>query len=245
MTLQLSVLRGVSALSSELHPPIFLAPLLASISQPLHQRSSFSTTAALSVRARKKRDGNVHRGESALRRTGLRYGNSMSKQPLPRPVLDPEKRTKIQVDPNHGLWGFFNSERKALSTLEQEKAKGRPWTVEELRHKSWEDLHSLWYICCKERNRIATESQERIRIRKTAGIREAKERDMTIRQTQAKIKHTLTERWYAWDEAWKLAENDPEVNLNSDLTTPAYRPRSFEDEEDDAQPRAAAATGAA
>ena len=124
MTLQLSILRGVSALSSELHPPIFLAPLLASISQPLHQRSSFSTTAALSVRAKKKRDGNNHRGESALRRTGLKYGNSMSKQPLPRPVLDPEKRTKIQVDPNHGLWGFFNSERKALSTIDQEKAKG-------------------------------------------------------------------------------------------------------------------------
>ena len=83
-----------------------------------------------------------------------------------------------------------------------------------------------------------------------------------IRQTQAKIKHTLTERWYAWDEAWKVAENDPEVNLNSDLTTPAYRPRSFEvrnrctipiflhadrgqDEEDNAQPQAAAAAGAA
>ena len=124
MTLQLSILRGASAPSSELRPPIFLAPLLASISQPLHQRFSFSTTAALSVRAKKKRDGNNHRGESALRRTGLKYGNSMSKQPLPRPVLDPEKRTKIQVDPNHGLWGFFNSERKALSTLEQEKAKG-------------------------------------------------------------------------------------------------------------------------
>lgn len=124
MTFQLSILRGISAISSELHPPVFLAPLLASISQPLHQRSSFSTTAALSVRATKKRDGNKHRGESALRRTGLRYKNAMSKQPLPRPVLDPDRRTKIQVDPNHGLWGFFNSERKALSTLEQEKAMG-------------------------------------------------------------------------------------------------------------------------
>ena len=124
MTFQLSISRGVSALPSEFHPPIFLVPLLASIPQPLHQRSSFSTTAALSVRAKKKRDGNTHRGESALRRTGLRFGNAMSKQPLPRPVLDPEKRTKLQVDPNHGLWGFFNSDRKALSTSEQEKAKG-------------------------------------------------------------------------------------------------------------------------
>lgn len=41
---------------------------------------------------------------------------------------------------------------------------GRPWTVEELRHKSWEDLHSLWYKCCIERNRIATEIKERKRL---------------------------------------------------------------------------------
>lgn len=49
-----------------------------------------------------------------------------------------------------------------------------------------------------------------------------------IRQTQAKIKHTLTERWYAWEDAWKVAEKDPEVNLKADLENPAYQPRSLE-----------------
>lgn len=74
----------------------------------------------------------------------------------------------------------------------------------------------------------------------------AGKRDRTIRQTQAKIKHTLTERWYAWQEAWKVAENDPEVNLKGDLEAPAYQPRSLEDEEEvDEQPRAAAAAGVA
>lgn len=70
---------------------------------------------------------------------------------------------------------------------------------------------------------------------------QAKKRDLTIRQTQSKIKYALTERWYAWEEAWNVAENDPEVNLKADLDTPAYQPRPLEDEEEvDEQPRAAA-----
>lgn len=48
----------------------------------------------------------------------------MSFQPLPKPVLDPKRRSKIQVDPNHGLWGFFNRERKALSTPDEDNAHG-------------------------------------------------------------------------------------------------------------------------
>ena len=120
---QLSALGRVSRSLQELHPPIFLAPLLASNPQPLHlhQRSSFSTTAVLSVRANKKRDGNPHRGESALRRTGLRYGMGMSKQPLPQPV---PKQTKIKGNPDHGLWGFFNKKRTALSTLSEDNERG-------------------------------------------------------------------------------------------------------------------------
>lgn len=118
---KMSVLRKVSGFSSESYPPVFLAPWLASTRLPLFQQSSFSTTAF--VRAR-KRDGNTHRGESALRRTGIRYPNGMSKQPLPKPVLDPGKRTKIQVDPNHGLWGFFNKNKKSLSTAKEDGERG-------------------------------------------------------------------------------------------------------------------------
>ena len=49
-----------------------------------------------------------------------------------------------------------------------------------------------------------------------------------VRATQAKIKHTLTERWYAWEDAWKVAEKDPEVDLKGDLDAPAYQPRALE-----------------
>ena len=111
----------VSGFVPDWHPPIFLAPLLSAIPQTLHQRSSFSTTAILSVRAKKKRDGNPHRGESALRRTGLRYGMGMSKQPLPQPV---QKKIKVKGNPDHGLWGFFNKKRTALSTWSEDNDRG-------------------------------------------------------------------------------------------------------------------------
>lgn len=42
------------------------------------------------------------------------------------------------------------------------------------------------------------------------------------------IKHALTERFYAWEDAVKLAENDPEVNLSGN--GPAFTPSNFLEE---------------
>ncbi len=102
--------------------PLFLSLMLASPDQSVIQQSHFSTSSP--SRERRKRDGNPNRGISALRRTGLRYPVGMSKEPLPQPVLDPNKRSKIKVDENHGLWGFFNKNRTALSTPEEDNSHG-------------------------------------------------------------------------------------------------------------------------
>ncbi|MCJ1341351.1 54S ribosomal protein L4 mitochondrial [Bachmanniomyces sp. S44760] len=221
-----------------LMPPIFLTPFLQQLAiKP--SRLDFSTTAQKSLRTR---DRNKNRGVSALRRTGLKKPLSMSKEPLPQPVLDPAKRSKIQVDPNHGLWGFFK-DKKALSTPEEDYAHGRPWSVEELRQKSWEDLHSLWWVCVKERNRLATDKYERERLKAGHGDYEAGERDKAVRRTQRAIKHALTERWYAWEDARKVAQNDPDVNLAARNGEPTYTPGAFEDDpvEEEEQPRSATA----
>ncbi len=57
-----------------------------------------------------------------------------------------------------------------------------------------------------------------------AGGSEAHYRDMIIRSTQQSIKHVLTERWYAWEDAWKVAEKDSEVDLTAEPGNSAYKP---------------------
>ncbi|KAI9774671.1 MAG: 54S ribosomal protein L4 mitochondrial [Geoglossum simile] len=206
-------------------PPSFLVPsLLSPVTGSTVRVSHFSTSRPQSF----PRDRNSSRGVSAIRRTGPREPLSVSYLPLPRPVLDPSKRSKVQVDENHGLWQFFNKERTAISKPEDDYAHGRPWSVEELRNKSWEDLHSLWWACVKERNRIATQSFERGRLKAGYGDYEAQRRDTTIRRTQRSIKHVLTERWYSWEDARKIARTDSEVDLSGD--GPAYTPLDLEDD---------------
>lgn len=45
------------------------------------------------------------------------------------------------------------------------------------------------------------------------------------------IKHVLTERQYAWEDAVKLAETDPEVNLSGE--GPAFTPSQYLEEVDE------------
>ncbi|KAH0555996.1 54S ribosomal protein L4 mitochondrial [Trichoglossum hirsutum] len=204
-------------------PPSFLIPSLLSpaVSTPI-RTSKFSTSRP----QRFPRDRNPSRGVSAVRRTGPREPLSVSKLPLPQPVLDPSKRSQVLVDENHGLWQFFNKERTALSKPEDDYAHGRPWSAEELRNKSWEDLHSLWWVCVKERNRVATQSVERARLKAGYGDFEAQRRDTTVRRTQRAIKQVLTERWYSWEDARKIARADSEVDLSGN--GPAYKPQDLE-----------------
>lgn len=210
-------------------PPGFLVPAFSSASQT----SNFSTSATRAAR----KDGNPRRGISAIRRTGLnkKIQLSVDVNNLPKPVLDPARRSKVQVDENHGLWEFFNKDRSPLQTPEEMHAHGRGWTLQELRSKSWEDLHRLWWLCMKDTNRVMTNEAERMRLDAGYGEYEAQQRlkevwlgDMArssrmdanagaqIRQTQKNIKICLTQRWYSWEEARVAAMEDEEVDLYAD-----------------------------
>ncbi|KAM0279099.1 hypothetical protein ACHAQH_004785 [Verticillium albo-atrum] len=187
--------------------------------------AAFSTSTAQCKR--KTRDNNRLRGVSALRRTGPREPLSVSWDELPKPV---DFKPKIETDPDHGLWGFFSAEGKLMNQPKDDEAHGRAWTVRELREKGWEDLHALWWSCCRERNRIATANAERARARMGFGEHEANERDQVVQQTMQGIKHVLTERYYLWEDARDLAKTDPEVDLSG--RGEAYQP-SYERGEGD------------
>ena len=78
--------------------------------------SPFSTSQPHHARQRGRKDNNPNRGVSPLRRTGLRFPLSVSNRPLPKPVLDPQKRSRPQGTEDHGLWGFFNEARDDIQT---------------------------------------------------------------------------------------------------------------------------------
>lgn len=155
--------------------PAWPAAIRAADAPWQHPRDSFSTSSQLCKR--KTRDSNRQRGVSSLYRSGPRELLSVSNEALPSPV---DYKPKIEVDPNHGLWGFFPSKDKLINTPAEDAAHGRAWTVEELRKKDWNDLHSLWWVCCRERNLISTANAERVRAKLGFGDYEASERDSTV-----------------------------------------------------------------
>lgn len=91
---------------------------------------------------------------------------------------------------------------------------GRAWTIEELRRKSFRDLHSLWWTCLKERNRLLTENATRKLVQAGYGFGEADQRIKTVNQTMSAIKAALVERYHGWQDARKLAKVDPSIYVN-------------------------------
>ena len=189
----LSGVTRLQAVLSGYRPPVYLAPALAYLSvdtsmprarsilspSPPSKTRPFSTTPTHQKRA-VHREKNKSRGVSAIRRTGPRVPLPIAKYELPRPVVDPPARKEFKTNPKHGLWGFFNADKTAMLSPEEELAHGRSWTYAELNYKSFEDLHALYWVCLKERNRIATAQKERHRVFAGYGDYEALSRNGAV-----------------------------------------------------------------
>lgn len=68
---------------------------------------------------------------------------------------------------------------------------GRSWKASELRLKSWDDLHKLWYVLLKEKNMLMTQRQ----MLHTQNLRFPNpERLPKVRKSMCRLKHVLTER---------------------------------------------------
>jgi|Transcript_9068 large subunit ribosomal protein L47 len=99
----------------------------------------------------------------------------------------------------HGLDAFVDANRDDKTFV------GREWRAEELRRKSFKDLHELWYVLLTERNMLLTEKHLAKVNREPM---RAPHRMTKVRKSMAKIKLVLTERAIeeAGDDAQKLFE---------------------------------------
>jgi len=86
------------------------------------------------------------------------------------------------------------------------RSAGRSWRASELRGKSYEDLHKLWWVCLKEKNALLTDrlyfTQVGVEMPDASRVRK-------VRKTMARIKRVLSERRQAVSRV--LAEGTADV----------------------------------
>ncbi|KAG0224743.1 mitochondrial 39-S ribosomal protein L47 (MRP-L47)-domain-containing protein [Mortierella sp. GBAus27b] len=115
-----------------------------------------------------------------------------------RPILNRIKQVAFRP---RGVEEFFENSQ----TLPTEKSwTGRAWRASELRIKSFDDLHKLWYVLLKERNLLATQKEEARRFHVPKQYFSNKGRRVKCQKSMARIKFVLNERRLAWVEAQKL-----------------------------------------
>lgn len=109
---------------------------------------------------------------------------------LRKPILPTIDNIKVRDD--HPLWEFFHKKQFVRSPDELD-VQGRSWKVQDLRKKSFEDLHALWYVCLKEMNRIQREEVIYEDIG-SAKMQQCMQLETAIKDSMLSIKQVLTER---------------------------------------------------
>lgn len=184
--------------------PLFLAPVFAEPSVTTHSAiRSFSSTTC--NQARGKRDLNKRRGESVIRSTGPRQRLNVQNvyRELPKPRAEEDRPLKeFPMNPNHGLYGFFNKDKETVVPGEREELHGRAWEYKELVFKSFTDLHAIYWQGLLEMNRVRTRMLEHRRLKLGFGSLELLERLQTVSTSPLPFSKPITSP----DESISLAE---------------------------------------
>ncbi|KAF9904845.1 54S ribosomal protein L4 mitochondrial [Linnemannia zychae] len=119
-----------------------------------------------------------------------------------------------------GVEEFFEN-GKSIPT--EKSWTGRAWRASELRVKSFDDLHKLWYVLLKERNVLAAQKEEARRFHISKQYFSNKGRQVKCQKSMARIKFVLNERRMAWVEATKLQRlaNAQEATVNTKVSIPS------------------------
>mmetsp|Transcript_17394 Transcript_17394/g.25226 ORF Transcript_17394/g.25226 Transcript_17394/m.25226 type:complete len:178 (-) Transcript_17394:130-663(-) len=93
--------------------------------------------------------------------------------------------------PNHGSSPLDAFRDSVTRDARMNELVGRSWTVKELRRKSFDDLHSLWFVLYKEYNMLLTEANL---SRRKGLVFPQPERKVKVKKSMGAIKHVLGER---------------------------------------------------
>lgn len=96
---------------------------------------------------------------------GLRRSAGIFSALLPPPIYKASSSAFHQSRSLRGLEEFFES-GLSLPPFDpaEKKSFGRAWSPDELRLKSFDDLHKLWFVLLKEVNLLTTQQAEAIRL---------------------------------------------------------------------------------
>ncbi|GAA5821065.1 hypothetical protein JCM11251_001945 [Rhodosporidiobolus azoricus] len=177
-------------------------PLLASTAPALLPRlfsSSASSSAAApgqSAQDRPKRDQTVY---------GVGRAGRIPRKQWP-------KKEDTNTD-SHPLWRFFHDQQSLEVPDKRVDNSSRSWTSLELRRKSFEELHQLWYVLLRERNVLLTQREEARRLRvDLGGFGAVPDKLRLCQKSMARIKQVLSERRHAALQAAEILRAEGNVD---------------------------------
>ncbi|KAL1748427.1 organic solute transporter Ostalpha-domain-containing protein [Schizophyllum fasciatum] len=163
-------------------------------------------------------DARARHDDAPVRRGKPVRGKPQPPRPAPvKSVLN----ERVPTRDDHGLYGFFRrsveedaqgDDRYLMFDPVDNPQKmasytgGRSWSAAELRLKSFSDLHTLWYVCLRERNVLETQRNlaRRMEIPGANALTE-KQAKKTV-ETMARIKAVMNERRLAYEGALEMVE---------------------------------------